>query len=132
MKRIRTTILAALTLAALAFGANVDGKWTGESKMRGGKKKGERTVVTTLNLATTDGKLGGTISNGAGQRSRSTEIQNAKFEDNALSFDVTAKTKKGEQTIHWEGTLKDDELKLEATGKGKGKKSNIVTLKRQP
>ena len=132
MNRICTTILAALTMAALAAGAGIDGKWSGETKQTGRKGGAERTITATLTVRAEGANLTGTMEQKAGKRSKPVEIKNGKVDGNQVSFDTSLTTKKkGEVVQHWTGTLEGDQLTLTVSGKGKGKRSSSITLKRQ-
>ncbi len=129
MKRLCISIIAALSLSALAMAAEINGTWTGKVPMKGKKADQAKEIVATLNLKAEGGKLNGTMSMGRGGR-KSTEIKDGTIDGNQISFSTTAKTKKkGEVTTQWEGTLAGDELKI--TSEGRKKRSPMIVLKRQ-
>ena len=125
--RFRTLILFLLA-AGLAAAAAIDGAWTSEMKMRGGKKGGDRTVRITLNLKSQGDQLTGTVESG-GKRSRSAQIQDGKIEGNRFSFTTVQTTKKGEQKQEWRGTVDGDTLQGTRSRAG-GKRGQPFTAKR--
>jgi hypothetical protein len=132
MKRICTTILAALTMATLALGAGIDGTWTYESKAKGRKGGPERTVKSSLTLKAEGSALTGKAEHQSGKRPKLAEIKNGKIDGNKVTFDTSTFTKKkGEVVQHWTGTLDGDQLTVTISGKGKGKAGAPITLKRQ-
>jgi hypothetical protein len=129
--RLRTLILFLLA-GCLAFAASIDGAWTSEMKMRGGKKGGgqDRTVRVTLNLKADGSKLTGTVASGGGKRSRSSEILDGKIEGNQFSFTTVQNSKKkGEQRQEWRGTIDGDTLQGTRSRAG-GKRGQSFTAKR--
>ena len=128
--RLRTPILFLLA-ACLASAAAIDGAWTSEMKMRGGKKGGgqDRTVRVTFNLKADGSKLTGTVNSGAGKRSRNAEIVDGKIEGNQFTFTTVQTTKKGEQRQEWRGTLDGDTLQGTRSRAG-GKRGQSFTAKR--
>ena len=125
--RVRTLILFLLA-ACLASAAAIDGAWTSEMKMKGGKKGGDRTVTITLNLKSQGDQLTGTVVSG-GKRSRSAQIQDGKIEGNRFSFTTVQTTKKGEQKQEWRGTIEGDTLQGTRSRAG-GKRGQPFTAKR--
>jgi len=117
MKRMFGTVILSLIAASL-WAAPIDGKWQAETKIDGKGKRAGTTVTTTFDLKAGDGKLTGSVSSGRGKRGRSAEIQNGKLEGDRFSFTTVQKTKKGEKSISWQGTLSGDQLKG-TTGRGK-------------
>src|SRR5207237_1207418 len=102
--RLRTLILFCLA-AGLGMAAALDGTWTSEMKMRGGRKSGaqERTVQVTLNLKTDGDKVTGTVNSG-GRKRGTAQILDGKIEGNQFSFTTVRTTKKGERKQTWRGT----------------------------
>jgi len=131
MRKTLGSFLITLMIGAGAFAGSVDGKWTGEMKREGGKKADQkrRTLPVTLTLASEDGTLKGTLKASAGKKSAAEEIRYGKLEGDKIYFQTLRKTKKGEQTVRWEGKLEGDELKLTQQGKGK-KNGTEFTLRR--
>jgi hypothetical protein len=127
--RVRTLILFCLAVG-LAAAASIDGAWTSEMKMRGGKKGGgqERTVTVTMNLKSDGNVLSGTVS-GGGKKRGSAQIQDGKIEGNQFSFTTVRTTKKGEQKQIWRGTIDGDTLRGTRSRPG-GKRGQPFTAKR--
>jgi hypothetical protein len=132
LTRIRLPILVISCLtAATALAEGIDGKWTGEMKVAGGKKSQAeaRAVPVTLTLKSEGSTLTGSISAGKGKKGNTADIINGQVQGDRISFQTVMKTKKGDQTIRWQGTLAGEELKM--TRQGKGKRANSeFSLKR--
>jgi hypothetical protein len=128
--RLRTLILFLLA-ACVASAAAIDGAWTSEMKMRGGKKGGgqDRTVRITMNLKAEGNQLTGTVASGARKRSQNAQIQDGKIEGNQFSFTTVQTTKKGEQKQEWRGTIDGDTLQGTRSRAG-GKRGQPFTAKR--
>jgi hypothetical protein len=128
--RLRTLILFCLAVG-LASAAGIDGTWTSEMKMRGGKKGGgaDRTVTVTLNLKTDGDKVTGSVRSGGKKRSGTAEIQDGKIDGNQFSFVTVQKSKKGEQKQTWKGTIDGDTLQGTKSREG-GKRGQSFTAKR--
>jgi hypothetical protein len=128
--RLRSPILFLLT-ASLALGAAIDGTWTAEMKMRGGKKTGsqERFVQVTLNLKSDGNKATGTVMSGAKKRSAAAQIVDGKIEGNRFSFTTIETTKKGEQRLEWRGTVDGDKLRG-TRSRSSAKRGQTFTAKR--
>jgi hypothetical protein len=122
MIRVFAVLTISLLLGGLAMAAGIDGKWSMEMTMRGGKDKAkEVTVKTTLDLKSDGAKLTGTVSNDAGGRVRESPVQDGKIEGNKFSFTTTQKTRDGEVKVTWEGTLEGNELKGERKIEGRSR-----------
>jgi hypothetical protein len=126
MKTMLTSIALSL-LAATLWAGPIDGKWQAETKLEGKSKRAGTTVTTTFDLKTADGKLTGSVSTGRGKRNKTAEIQNGKIEGDRFSFTTIQKTRNGEKTISWQGTLSGNELKGTT---GRGKRSVEFTAKK--
>jgi redox-regulated HSP33 family molecular chaperone len=100
MKRF---MLALFATAALAFGADIDGKWV--AKMEG--PNGAREVV--MKFKADGAKLTGTVSGRQGD----TDIQDGKIEGENISFTVVRKMQDREFKTNYKGVLKGGELKLQ-------------------
>ncbi|MEZ5351620.1 MAG: hypothetical protein R2762_03220 [Bryobacteraceae bacterium] len=111
-------MVACLTMTSAAFGADLNGKWTGEMQT----KKGGNPLV--LELKADGAALTGTMSRG--KRGRGVEIKDGKVDGNSFTFTVMQKTKKGERATEWKGTLEGDEIKLSPNRK----RAAAITLKR--
>ncbi|BDC52154.1 hypothetical protein F183_A44690 [Bryobacterales bacterium F-183] len=117
---MKKVILATLALAAMAFGADVTGKWTAEMPGRGGQ-----TRTTTMNLKQSGSSLTGTVSGMGGD----TEISEGKVNGDKISFAVVREFNGNTMKMLYEGTLAGDELKLKVGREG-GDRMNEVTAKR--
>ena len=131
--RLRSLILILLA-AGLASAAAIDGTWTSEMKMRGGKKAGgqERTVPVTLTLKSAEGgQITGYVVTGGRKRSQRADIQSGKLDGNSFSFVTVHTTKKGEQKTQWRGTLDNDTLQGTRAREGsKGRRGQSFTARR--
>jgi hypothetical protein len=96
--------------ACLAWSQGIDGRWNAEVQARGKKanKAGPQTI--TMNLKTDGAKLTGTVNMSAGKRGRALSIQDGKIENGKFTFTTVQKTKKGESTMKWTGSLQGDQL----------------------
>jgi len=127
--RLRTLILFCLAIG-VAAAASIDGAWTSEMKMRGGKKGGgqDRTVQISMNLKAEGSNLTGTVS-GGGKKGGRIQIQDGKIEGDQFSFVTVQKSKKGEQKQVWKGTVSGDTLQGTRSREG-GKRGQPFTAKR--
>ncbi|MBK5292763.1 MAG: hypothetical protein JJE04_13940 [Acidobacteriia bacterium] len=130
LTRFSLTILALCGLLATSLIAGpLDGKWTGAMKVPATKKQEARDVPVTLQLTADGETVKGTVSASRGRKAAPLEIQDGKIIGNKVSFTTVTKTKKGDQTTYWEGTVEGSELKM--IRKGKGRQANAeATLKR--
>ena len=128
--RVRTLILFCLAVG-LAAAASIDGTWTSEMKMRGGKKGGgqDRTVQVTLNLKADGNTLTGAVRSGGKKKGGSAQIQDGKIDGNQFSFTTVQQTKKGERKQTWRGTIDGDTLQGTRSAAG-GKRGQPFTAKR--
>jgi hypothetical protein len=109
-----------LLTTAVGIAGPVDGKWIGEMKLPAGRKGGDGTTVAlTLELKQDGGQLKGTAKQGAGQRAQPLEIQNGKVDGEKISFETVQKTKRGDQTVKWEGSVHGNDMKLKREGRGR-------------
>jgi hypothetical protein len=100
MKRF---ILAILATAVFAFGADIDGKWTGKVETPNGSRD------VTMKFKAEGAKLTGSVSG----RNGDTEIQDGKIDGENLSFTVVRNFNGQEFKQNYKGTLKGGELKLQ-------------------
>jgi hypothetical protein len=118
--KLRLALLSC-ALAAVAFAAGADGKWTFETQGRNGPQ------TTTLNLKADGAALTGTISGRGGD----TAIEDGKVDGNNISFSVTREMQGNKFTIKYTGTVKGDELKLKFERPGQNGPTPVeVTAKR--
>jgi hypothetical protein len=118
--RLFTSMVAMLAMAAVCLAADFAGAWKGEAK---GKKK---SVDVVLNLKVDGNAWSGTMAQG--RRGKSVDLQDVKVEGDQVTFSTVRKSKKGERTVRWTGTMKDGQLEL-SQGGGK-KRGEAITLKR--
>ena len=128
--RLRSLILFLLA-TCLASAAAIDGTWTGDMKMKGGKKTGgqDRVVQVKLNLKADGDKATGTVMSGGGKRSATAQIVDGKIQGNQFSFTTVQTTKKGEQKLEWRGTINGDTLDVTRSRAG-AKRGQSFTAKR--
>ena len=95
-----------------AFAAAIDGTWTAEMKVRGGKKAAgqERIVQLRFNLKGDGDKATGTVTSGARKRAATMPVMDGRIEGNQFSFTTVQTTKKGEEKLVWRGTVSGDAL----------------------
>ena len=99
MKRTLLAGLSALLLSAVAFAADVNGKWTGQVPTRGGE-----TRDATFMFKVEGDKLTGTMSGQQGDR----PIADGKVTGDTISFAV--ESPRGKQV--YTGTVAGDEIKF--------------------
>jgi hypothetical protein len=114
--KIKITIVAMTLLMAVctAFGADIDGKWTGkyDSGMGGDPMNMEYTFKA-------DGdKLTGTTIGGA--NGEQIAIKNGKIDGDKISFSVSVDMMGQEMSFDYKGELKGDKLKLKFDMGGQG------------
>ena len=126
-KPMGTFMIAMFGLFAFhALGAEIDGKWKGETMVR------ERSVRATFDLKSDGGRLTGTVEFGTRKRAAAQEIKDGKVEGNKFSFSTVMQTKKkGEVKVHWDGTIAGNELKVTRNAaKGKKRSGAEMVMKR--
>jgi hypothetical protein len=101
MKRL---IGITLMTAALAFGADVAGKWTGKMQMRG------ETVDATFVFKNESDKVTGKMSGPQGE----VDLQDVKVEGDQISFTSTG----GNAKVIFKGTVSGDAIKMSRTREG--------------
>jgi hypothetical protein len=118
--RLLISMVAMLVMAAGCLAADFSGTWKGEAK---GKKK---SVDVVLQLKAAGDAWAGTMVQG--RRGQSVNLQDVKVEGDQVTFSTVRKSKKGERTVRWTGTLKEGQLELSQGGKKK--RGDAITLKR--
>jgi len=111
----------------LVFGAsasaqynNLDGHWVGTVT------KGDRSGAVAMDLLTSAGKIGGTLSDPSGQ---TMNIQNFRVEGNHLTFDARGKEHGQPEELHFVGEVQNAEIKIH---RDMGRKSGpTIVLRRQ-
>ena len=128
--QLRSLILF-LTATCLASAAAIDGTWTAEMKMKGGKKAAaqERTVQVKFNLKSDGNKATGTVISGARKRSVTAQIVDGKIDGDNFSFTTVQTGKKGEQKLEWRGTVSGDSIQGTRSRAG-AKRGQSFTAKR--
>lgn len=104
MKTLRNliTAVAAVSISALAtYAANPSGTWTWKRQFQ------DREIVSTMKLELKDGQLTGTVS---GFRGGENAISNAKFENDAVSFDVVVEFNGNSRTQKYHGKLEGNTI----------------------
>ncbi len=112
MKRI---VGITLMIAALALGADVAGKWTGQMPMRG------ETVNSTFTFRNDGGKVTGVMTGPQGE----VDLQDVKVDGDQISFTSTG----GNAKVLFKGTITGDEIKMSRTREGG--QAREFTLKRE-
>ena len=103
-----------LMMAAIAFGADVAGKWTGQMPARG------ESVDATFVFKNEGGKVTGTMAGPQGN----VDLQDVKVEGDQISFSSTG----GNAKILFKGTVAGDEIKMSRMREGG--QAREFTLKR--
>jgi hypothetical protein len=129
--RLRGFVLFLLA-TCLASAAAIDGTWTAEMKMAGGKKGGPdgRIVQIKFNLKSDGDKATGTVVSGAKKHSTTAQIVDGRIDGDKFSFTtVSTSKKKGEQKLEWHGTIAGDTLNGSRSRAG-GKRGQSFSAKR--
>jgi hypothetical protein len=105
-------------MTGLAFALPVDGKWSGEMK------RNEKSTPISLTITGEGSAAKAVLTTG---KKNTQDVSDLKIEGDKISFATTQKSKKGERTQIWEGTISGDEMTLRS---GKGKRAAPITLKR--
>ena len=96
-------------LMAVAYAADVDGKWVAQIPGRQGN-----TQETTFNFKAEGSKLTGTMSGRQGD----IQISDGKIEGSNISFNVVRETPNGTFKLVYKGVLSGDEIKFSRTMEG--------------
>jgi hypothetical protein len=102
MKRCVLTLGLMLIVAGLAFGADIDGKWTGKIAGQDGND-----MVINYTFKADGAKLTGTTMP-PGPDAKETAIQDGKIDGNNISFAIAF----GEMKMEMKGVLSGDTLKI--------------------
>lgn len=100
---VKRLLLAVAATAALAFGADIDGKWVAKMESPNGTRE------VKMSFKAEGAKLTGTVSG----RQSDTEITDGKIDGENISFSVTRKMGDNEVKTNYKGVLKGGELKLQ-------------------
>src|SRR5215471_2955377 len=115
MKTILRLVLAGSVAAAMAWAADVTGKWTGEMEGRNGN-----TTTVNMNLKADGAKLTGTVSGRAGD----TEISDGKVDGDDVSFTVVREFNGNQMKQNYKGKVDGGTIHFSVTmegGMGNGK-----------
>ncbi len=118
MKKI---LLSLIAVGAMAFGADVTGKWTAEVQGRNGQ-----TRTTTFTLKQDGGALTGTVS---GMGGRENPISEGKVDGDKVSFAVKVEFNGNEMKMLYSGKVEGEELKLKMGREG-GDNMRDITAKK--
>jgi hypothetical protein len=117
-----TRILTGLAvLTALAFAADISGKWTGDMPGRGGD-----TTPTTFNFKADGDKLTGTMTGPQGD----VPLQEGKLNGNQVSFSTTLDFGGNSVKILYKGTVNGDQIKMTREREGGNGQAREFTIKR--
>jgi len=110
-----------LAAVAVAWAADISGKWTAEVPGRQGQ-----TRTTTFNFKAEGAKLTGTVSGMQGDN----PISDGKIDGNNISFTVVASFNGNEVKLLYKGTVSGDEIKFSRTREGGTQPPQEFTAKR--
>src|SRR5271155_4023099 len=125
--RLRLALLTC-ALAAVAFAADVTGKWTAEMQGRGRGGQAGQTQTITFNLKADGGILTGSVSGRGGD----TEITDGKIDGENISFSITRTMGDRSFKMNYNGTISGDEIKFKAAPEGGQNPGREFTAKRAP
>jgi autotransporter translocation and assembly factor TamB len=120
--RIRLFLLTCL-VAAVAFAADVTGKWTYEMPGRGGQ-----TQQGSINLKVDGSTVTGTVSGPRGE----TDISNGKVDGDTVTFSVVREYQGNSMKMNYTGKISGDtiQFKIEREGGGGQGRAREFTAKR--
>jgi hypothetical protein len=107
--KLRLALLSCI-VAAVAFAADVTGKWSYETQGKNGPQ------TASMNLKADGHKLTGTVSGRGGE----TEISDCKVDGDTISFTVVREFNGNKFVQKYNGKVSGDELKLTIETEGKG------------
>src|SRR5215469_2122702 len=111
--RFRTALISACfaiaAMAALAWAADISGKWVAQVPGRGGQ-----TRETTFNFKVDGSKLTGTVSGMRGDN----PISDGKVSGDDVSFTVKVSFNGNDVTLNYKGKVSGDEIKFTRTVEG--------------
>ena len=102
MKRTLMAFAALLSFSALAFAADVTGKWTAEVPGRGGNQ------TMTFNFKAEGTKLSGTVANMRGE----SPIADGKVDGDNISFAQVLEFNGNEIKLSYKGVVKGDTIEM--------------------
>lgn len=103
---ILRSLLLALVCAAMAFAADVTGKWTAEFDTQIGPQK------YTYEFKAEGAKLTGKLKGGPGDMASESEIKDGKINGDEISFAEIFKMEGNEIRIEYKGKVAGDEIKF--------------------
>ena len=115
------TVCFVLAGFALAYAADINGKWVAQVPGRDGQ-----TRETTFNFKVEAEKLSGTVSGRQGD----TAFSDGKIKGDEISFTVTANFGGNEVKLHYKGKIAGDEIKFTRTVEGGDRPAQEFTAKR--
>jgi hypothetical protein len=112
MTRVSFILIALVSLGTVsAFGADIDGKWLSDIKIR------DFDVKVTFDLKSSGNQLTGSVTTETPRGERTSEIKDGKLDGDKFSF-TTLGGRDGSVKITWEGTVEGDQLKGQQTREG--------------
>ena len=120
-KTLFLSMCLVLTLASLAWAADVTGKWTAQVPGRGGQ-----TAETTFNFKVEGEKLTGTITSPQGE----TAIADGKVAGDDISFTVTREFQGNSFKMIYKGKASGEEIKFTRTIEGRDAPPTEFTAKK--
>ena len=121
MKTLTRIISCLALLTALAFAADISGKWTGDMPGRGGD-----TTPTTFNFKADGDKLTGTMTGPQGD----VPLQEGKVNGDQVSFSTTLDFGGNSVKILYKGTVSGDQIKMTREREGGNGQAREFTIKR--
>ena len=115
------TWAVAVTAAAAAFAAGIDGAWTAKVEGRQG-----RSMEMTFHFKADGHKLSGDVSTMGGKQ----EISDGSIEADTIKFKVKREVQGRSVTMSYEGKLAGDEIKFKQTVEGFDRPPREFTAKR--
>jgi hypothetical protein len=107
--KLRLALLSCI-VAAVAFAADVTGKWSYEMQGKNGP------MTANMNLKADGSKLTGTVSGRGGE----TEISDGKVDGDAITFTVVREFNGNKFVTKYNGKVSGDEIKFTIETEGKG------------
>lgn len=124
MNTVRRQLLTAvllLSMAAIAFGADVNGKWVGETQGRGGQ-----TQTLTITLKVEGNTLTGTVATPRGE----TPISDGKIDGDTISFTQTIEFNGNTLKFLYTGKVSGDQIQFKRQREGGQGRVQEFTAKR--
>jgi hypothetical protein len=122
------TAIVLLACAFAAHAAAIDGRWTAQASLHR-KKAANKQVTFTLDLATQNGTLSGTVLASSAKKPRPQPIENGRVDGDRVTFSTHASKKADSPTFLWTAALNGDQLTGTRMRQG-AKKGQSFTAKR--